>query len=212
MSEVDCATNVEYGFECSQGNCRCLINEQEVQIVQLPGMYCGGTEWNACGFPANDQIAGALPVPSMTDAGLGGAASVQGLTTFEATSNGYQLTDDGTESHIDLALAQNGLCQGYEATGPWILMRLVGASPLAPQTFTIIDGSETIPYFTMSLNEWDDDAGIYGSIGWANSGNVTVDRVDGGLSGSFDVTLSLNDGGSAALQGSFADVPACTHE
>ena len=189
-----------YEVDCNEGNCQCAINGQQVGTCQTPDPNCGANAWAACGFPKNEWLGSPSALQPLPDAGLGGTASVTGPLPFTSTANGYRFTQDG----IYLSLANNGYCEGYEATGPWMLLQFAPSGLLAPGSYLATSD--------VSLNDWDVDAGLYGELGFASSGTITLTDVDAGLlSGTINVTLTLVDGGSSSLEGSFASVPPCAY-
>ena len=185
------------------GNCDCLINLQEVGNFQTTDLNCDANAWASCGFAPAPMLGDASPQsPYPTDAGLGGTASVTGPMAFQGTANGYSIDGD----QLTVTLAQNGRCGALNATGPYVIIGIENENGIGV-------GNYDASAMAVTLDAWDDAAGLHGMVGASASGTVTISSMEGGLlSGSLDVTLTLADGGAVVpMHATFDSMPACSN-
>ncbi|MBS2033216.1 MAG: hypothetical protein JST54_35410 [Deltaproteobacteria bacterium] len=207
LESAACDGTVLNEVKCVQGNCQCFSGGVQTAEVQNAGNVCGQV-WDACGFPPGPPF-GAVGSGTTGGTAGGGSATIDGLFASSDAASSYQLSFDG-ENELSLALSQNGLCGGLEATGTSVFIGVTSDAEIGPGDYALGGPPGAGLGASLTVLDWDDDAGIYGVVGTCFDGGLSITSLDGGLmSGSFAANVALNDGGTAPISGSFTDVPSC---
>jgi len=219
----DCSSNPLYAVNCVQGNCQCITGTSQTGVVQTGAVNSCEAAWTACGFP--QSIGGGTGANTTTGGGTGGTttattggssgggtAEVSGLVSMSGAASTYKLSSDPSDPNnvLTIALAQNGLCGGFDATGPSVILAIQSGTGISPGDYSLTGIFGGDPGAAISVLDWDPDAGSYGVLANTGDGGLTISSLDGGLvSGSFSANVIRTDGSVATVSGSFTDVPVC---
>jgi len=210
LISVRCDGSSQDEVDCSQGNCVCKPHGQPVSAVQEPSTDCAQA-WRDCGLPPSPVVNGGGTGTTTGGESPGGTASIHGDVAFTADGNSFTAPDDGSQYALEVSLAQDGLCGGFEANGLSAFIGLVSDAPIAPGSYALSVPRSDQASASITVSNWDPGAGAYGVVGSTTDGTLTITAFDGAtISGSFDANFDLGSGAPTQLTGTFSAVPVCT--